>query len=136
MAVPTGCSALDENTYGVRFYAVVGSKYQYLFSFWDNGSGNRTGISPVAAYTSVFRDLRTPVDQAFSQSEGGHQTKSKRYIFCDNFYTRHVLARKILKFTDNEICMIGTIRFNLVDGGNRPTLKKALSQMSDKGRGA
>ena len=32
--------------------------------------------------------------------------------------------------------MIGTICFNLVDGGNRPMLKKYISQMSDKGWGA
>ena len=84
VAVPTGCSALDENTcrtkacsrarsyiknkphpYGVQFYTVVGSKYQYLFSFWDNHSGNKTGKTPVSSYTAVFCDMRGPVEKMF-----------------------------------------------------------------------
>jgi Transposase IS4 len=88
VAVPTVCTALDENItktktrirvqshvkgkpdpYGVQFYAAVGSKNKYLFSFWDNGLGNWTGIPPAATYASVFCDLRTPVDKAFSQSK-------------------------------------------------------------------
>ena len=59
-----------------------------------------------------------------------------RYVLCDNFYLRHVLARQILKFTDNEVCMIGTVRFNLVDSVNCPMLEKAISQILDRGREA
>ena len=32
--------------------------------------------------------------------------------------------------------MIGTVRLNLVDGVNRPMLKKGISELSDKDRGA
>ena len=61
IAVPVGCSVLDENTvsckaqtsaksymkskpvkFGIRFYAVVSWKHPYIHSLWDNGSGNKT----------------------------------------------------------------------------------------------
>lgn len=84
IAVPIGTSALDENTartkarsraksylpskpdkYGIRFYAVVGSKHVYLSSISDNGSGNHTNISQPQMYCRVFRELRTSYNQVF-----------------------------------------------------------------------
>mmetsp|Transcript_10872 Transcript_10872/g.15911 ORF Transcript_10872/g.15911 Transcript_10872/m.15911 type:complete len:303 (+) Transcript_10872:618-1526(+) len=77
IAVLRGVSSLDENTlrckartcartfmknkptrYGIRFYVIVSWFEAYLHTFWDNGSGNKTGISPGAAYCRVFHDLR------------------------------------------------------------------------------
>ena len=55
----------------------------------------------------------------------------KQWIFTDNFYTRHVLAKKILQFSDQEICMTGTVRFNLVDAINRPALKEAIDTITN-----
>jgi Transposase IS4 len=65
VAVPKGCSALEENTirckartgarsymkskpvkFGIRFYAVVGWKHAYVHSLWDNGSGNKINVPP------------------------------------------------------------------------------------------
>jgi Transposase IS4 len=65
VAVPKGCSALDENTirckvrtgarsymksktvkFGIWFYAVVGWKHAYVHSLWDNGSGNKRNVPP------------------------------------------------------------------------------------------
>ena len=84
IAVPIGTSALDENTaltkarsrakshlpskpykYGIRFYAVVGSKHDYLSTISDNGSGNQTNISQPEMYCQVFRELRTSFNQVF-----------------------------------------------------------------------
>ena len=89
LAVSTGGSALDECTvwtkactcarsyikgkphpYGIQFYAVVSSKHNYLFSLWDNGSGNKTGIHPVTNYTNLYCDLATPVNKVFSGTTG------------------------------------------------------------------
>lgn len=135
IAVPIGTSALDENTvrtkartkaksyiankpqpYGIRFYAVVGSKHTYLHSFYDNGSGNTTGISRAQSYTTVFRDLRGPYSKHFDKVgcpvdrnsatalwilQLAHQAKNdtsvdrKRVIFTDNFYTRHTMAKQL-----------------------------------------
>ena len=73
VAVPRGVSSLDENTirckartsartfmkskptrYGIRLYAVVSWFDGYLHTFWDSGSGNKTGIAPGSAYCRVF----------------------------------------------------------------------------------
>ena len=41
-----------------------------------------------------------------------------------------------MEFTDHKIHLIGTVRFNLVDSINRPSLKEAIDMMNDKPRGA
>ena len=65
IAVPVGCSSLDETTvcikahsraksycpnkpekYGVCFYAITGYKYIYLSSLHNNSSGNVSMLSP------------------------------------------------------------------------------------------
>ena len=79
IAVPTGTSALDENTartkartrartympnksdkYGVRFYSVVGTKHCYLSSINDNRAGNETDVPGAADFCRLFGELRTP----------------------------------------------------------------------------
>ena len=84
IAVPMGCSALDEagfgtkartraksycplkpDKYAVRFYAVVGHSNAYLSSIFDNRSGNTTPISPPEAYCRLHRELRTPFNKVF-----------------------------------------------------------------------
>jgi hypothetical protein len=76
IAVPVGVSALDENScptkartkaktyspnkpakYAIRFYAVVGHKFCYLSSMFDNRAGNSTGIEGVHDYCHLFRTL-------------------------------------------------------------------------------
>lgn len=175
IAVPIGNAALDENTvrttartkaksyiankpqpYGIRFYAVVGSKFTYLHSMFDNGSGNTTGISRAQAYVSAFRELRTPYEKQFGQSscavdknspsalwilQLAHQVKcddascAKRVIFTDNFYTRHNLAKELYDITDGKMFLIGTVKFTNVDAINRIYLSKAIQSMKDKPRG-
>ena len=74
--MPNGDTTLDEATlptksrnrdvsyipnnphrYGVRYYMVVGSKYQYIFIMYDNGHGNRTTVHIVQRYCDQFSDL-------------------------------------------------------------------------------
>ena len=76
IAVPDGAVAIDENTimckgrtrakthmcnkpikFGILFYAVVGWKYTYLHSLWDNDSGNKSQVSAASRYCNVFRDM-------------------------------------------------------------------------------
>jgi hypothetical protein len=76
IAVPVGVSALDENScpakahrkaktyspnklakYAIRFYAVVGHKFCYLSSMFDNRAGNSTGIEGVHDYCHLFHTL-------------------------------------------------------------------------------
>ena len=88
IAVPVGVSALDENScatkartraktylpskpdkYAIRFYAVVGHKYVYLSSMFDNRAGNKTGVSGVQDYCRLFRSLRTPYYKVTADQE-------------------------------------------------------------------
>ncbi|KAG6956802.1 hypothetical protein JG687_00010385 [Phytophthora cactorum] len=51
----------------------------------------------------------------------GHQTRAlrsptgNRLVVSDNVYTRHTFAKTLLKFTDGEMHLLGTVRINLVD---------------------
>lgn len=179
VAVPLGSSAFDEATmgtkartrartympnkpekYGIRFYALVGHKYQYIFSLFDNGSGHDNCIPPVLRYVDIFRDLRAPITKLYQENgrekmlekptslwvaQIGHMTKklksndvysvlNKRHIFMDNFYTRHTLALDLAKFSDGDICIIGTVKGNLIDAINRPNIIKALAQLAQAPR--
>lgn len=174
-AVPVGTSALDQNTlrttartraktylpnkpqpYGIRFYAVVGSKFTYLHSMFDNGSGNNTGISRPQAYAALFRNLRTPYVRQFSRANSpidinsptalwvlqfAHQVKidvatsEKRVVFTDNFYTRHVLASELYQITDGKVRLTGTVKYTNVDAINRIHFNSAIQTMKDAQRG-
>ncbi len=46
--------------YAIRFYAIVGHKYCYLSSMFDNRTGNTTCVEGVHDYCRLFRTLRTP----------------------------------------------------------------------------
>jgi len=178
VAVPLGVSALDENScptkartraktyspnkpakYAIRFYAVVGHKYCYLSSMFDNRAGNTTGIAGIHDYCRLFRTLHTPYNNVIGNDKGkdslagtpsalwitmmGHQSAiykqpngGKRYFFCDNYYTRHAIANALTKFTDGEARVIGTVKFTNVDGTNRYYLSKAIELMKDQSRGS
>lgn len=169
IAVPIGTCALDENTvntkartraksyiankpqpYGIRFYAVVGSKFTYLHSMVDNGSGNLTGFSRVQSYTAVFRNLRTVYENHFNASsctvdihsstalwilQIAHQVKvdaencNKRVVFTDHYYTRHIMANELRKITDNKAFLIGTAKYTNVDTISRINLNEAIHTM-------
>lgn len=176
LAVPVGISALDENTcptkartraktyspnkpakYGIRFYAVVGHKFCYLSSMFDNRAGNQTGVVAIHDYTRMFKNLRTPYFNSIGKDTSrdsladtpsalwvcmmGHQSQSykqpdqKRYFFCDNFYTRHTVADRLHAFSDKEAYLIGTVKFTNVDGTNRYYLSQAMEQMKTAARG-
>ena len=79
ISVPTGASAYDENgkatkgrtcakqympnkptKYAIRFYASVNSEFNYCFSIFDNGKGNKSGINPCTRYSNVHHELRVP----------------------------------------------------------------------------
>ena len=100
IAVPMGCSALDEagfgtkartkassycplkpDKYAVRFYAVVGNTYSYLSSLFDNWSGNTTSISPPEACCRLHREMRTPFNRVFdSQNDVEKDSPSALWV--------------------------------------------------------
>ena len=179
IAVPLGAMSLDENTaatkgrsvavcylpskpdkYGLRFYAVVGHTYSYLYSLWDNGSGNAFS-KPLYRYCSVFPALRRPVTKVLRElpapgiavhkptalwvAQTVHPSKvlpqkavenvgQKRYLFCDNFYTRHNFAYALLVATDYETVTIGTVHSNYVHRAFKSNVQKVMEEL-EKMRG-
>jgi len=145
--------------YAIRFYAVVGHKYCYLSAMADNRAGNTTGIAAVYEYFRLFRNMRTPYNQIIAPDKSkdslaetpsalwitmmAHQVKTyqqpnggKRYFFCDNYYTRHTIAKTLLQFTDGKAHIIGTVKFTNVDGTNRYYLSRAIETLKDASRGS
>ena len=54
----------------------------------------------------------------------------KHVIYCDNFYTHHIILASSLKaITEGESRLIGKVRFLNVDVTNRHYLKTAIEQL-------
>jgi hypothetical protein len=174
VAVPVGVTALDENScptkahckaktyspnkpakYAIRFYAIVGHKYCYLSSMFDNRAGNSTGIDGVHDYCCLFRTLRTPYYNVMGNDTSkdslantpsslwvcmmGHQSSlykqpngAKR---SDNFYTWYTVAEVLKKLTDGKAHFIGTVKFTNVDATNRYYLSKGMELLKNADRG-
>jgi len=145
--------------YAIRFYAVVGHQYCYMSTMYDNRAGNTTGISGIDDYNRVFPIMKAPYNNIIKSDRSkdslvntpsalwismmGQQCKRwkqpnglKRYFFTDNFYTRHVVASTLKKFTDDAARIIGTVKFTNVDGTNRYHLSKAMEMLKDQPRGS
>ncbi|KAG6952758.1 hypothetical protein JG687_00012808 [Phytophthora cactorum] len=105
--------------------------------------------TPAERYTGLFPTLRTPLYNTLRADEitieqesttalwiaiAGHQTRAlrsptdHRLVVSDNFYTRHTFAQALLKFTDGEMHLLGTVRMNLVD-------KSAIARVDGGPRG-
>ena len=54
----------------------------------------------------------------------------------DNFHTRNVLGEQLKLLTDKESRILWTVRFNNIDGVNRPAVKGATEIVKDSDRGA
>ena len=86
VAMPHGAEAFNESTmsnksrtrsrtympnkpskYGIRFYSLVSHKFSYLFSLFDNGSGNFVNVPAALRYTDLFRELKTPLEKVFKE---------------------------------------------------------------------
>ncbi len=136
--------------YAVRIYCVVEWRTLYLHSFFDNGSGNSTNTTIVRRFVDIFPELRTPINKFCSLNDGTatslwlsmilkqHQSiespSGKRVFVMDNFYTRHIMAQKLLEMTNGEVRVIGTVRMNFVDQLNKPQVLTAIEQIKDQPR--
>lgn len=58
-----------------------------------------------------------------------------RFFVMDNFYTRHLQGRQLDIMSDCECKILGTVRFNNVDGPNRPALKDAIESLRNASPG-
>ena len=46
---------IKPNKYGIRFYMIVGSKYQYIYTIYDNGKGNKSIVPINLRYCVIFQ---------------------------------------------------------------------------------
>ena len=58
-----------------------------------------------------------------------------RVAFLDNFYTRHVLARKLSSITNGNVKICGTVKFNNIHTLNKPLVKAAINVLQNADRG-
>ena len=141
--------------FAIRFYAIVGNDGPYVFSIQDTLKGNTNSDSSTENFVQQFPEMRTVLNKTFDdQTEVkkdspsalwtcmmSHATKKsedpsgERVYFMDNFYTRHVLAKKVKSMTDGEARIIGTVKFTNIDGINRVCVKSALTKMKTVDRG-
>jgi len=175
IAVPIGAMTLDEATlptrarntavsylpskpdkYGIRYYMVAGSKYQYIFSFYDNGRGNTSSIPIALRYCSMFPELQRTIREQFNRdstilidkatalwcalvlnttkcvpmSTITTGSKAHRHLYVDNYYTRHVFAEKLHSLTNSEIFTTGTVRYSYVGTDDKKYVDKVLKLLS------
>ena len=57
-------------------------------------------------------------------------------VYMDNYYTRHALARACSDFTDNSMKVTGTVKMNLVDKVNKPSVIQATKDLEKLPRGS
>ena len=48
--------------------------------------------------------------------------KAHRYLYVDNFYTRHILGDKLQSLSNSEIFLTGTVRFTYVGPKDKTNL--------------
>lgn len=113
--------------FGIRLYVSTDWKHAYVKSLSDNGSGNRTTVPRSMYFCGQFRSMRTVLENKLDNSviskespsalwkmQNSLQTKLYRFgkgrMVVTDFYTRHTLASQLLKLTDGEMTMLGTVR--------------------------
>lgn len=109
--------------------------------------------SEVGRYLEVFPEMRVTTNQCFDPSRNvptralwatmiALQTKrvgsesSKRVVFCDNYYTFVDLGVRLLRMTDGEIRLCGTIRISYLEAENKRNVTEAISQLNNGNRHA
>lgn len=140
--------------FGIRLYENVEWKSRYVHTLWDNGSGNKTGIPPGTEYVTEFKEIRGPLDRTMDESlvpsqrvyvlwalQMTHATRTLpdpkfRMVVKDNFYTRHVLVEQANHLSYYELCFLGTVRMNNIDGVNIPAVHTADDELEEAPRGS
>ncbi|OWZ24586.1 hypothetical protein PHMEG_000336 [Phytophthora megakarya] len=156
-AVPLCVSSIDEMTvrtkartraktfmpskpdkYGLRFYAVVGWSSLYVHSLWANSSDTQVSFQLYEQHFTIRCEMKVFL---VMDSDAGHETRAlrsptgHRLVVSDKFYTRHTFARALLKFTDGEMHLLGTVRINFVDKWNKSAVSAAVEQVDNGVRG-
>ena len=182
LAVPIGVLTLDEATmpyngrngarcyipnnpdpYGIRFYMVIESKYQHIFTMFDNGHANK-GVNTISeCYCEQFPVLHSSLHKLTNGNYNvidvttatylwclmlAHTTtvksmnsfsgtgRNNRYLYVDNFYTCPVFAKKLKNMTGGEIVTTGTMRLNYLDALNKAAVTHSVKNLELKAQGS
>ena len=115
---------------------IASSKYQYIFTMYDNGKGQRKKTLPISyRYLNNVNLIKSPLNLESRLAQSKVPIESDRALWCtwaihsnysypmnkittgdgahrflynDNMYTRHSLSEKILELSNNEIYTTGT----------------------------
>ncbi|POM75332.1 LOW QUALITY PROTEIN: Hypothetical protein PHPALM_7578 [Phytophthora palmivora] len=148
--------AIKPDKYGVRFYSVVGWESLYAYSVWDNGSGNHTETTAAERNVDIFPALGTALFRTLERDDVSIKRKDAsalwqcaatllktypapnqhRLLVCDNFYTRHNLAKTLATFTDGEMKMLGTVRIALQEKWMAERLEASKERIDNAERGS
>ena len=60
----------------------------------------------------------------------------KTVVYMDNYYTRHALERACAKFKDSRMKVTGTVKLNLLDKVNKPSVSEAIARIEKLGHGS
>ncbi|RLN05777.1 hypothetical protein BBJ28_00019071 [Nothophytophthora sp. Chile5] len=94
-------------------------------------------ICPLNDITEFWSERRFLGQPDFDPTEALFQfIEGRRLMVSDSFYTRHLLAKALLKFTDGEVGTLGTGRLNLVDKWNKVKLTEAAKRVEGMNRGS
>ncbi|KAF4143098.1 Transposase IS4 [Phytophthora infestans] len=143
--------------YGIRFYAVMGWDSLYIHTINDNGSGNTEPRNPAERFCGMFHELRRPLARTLAREDISvkrdsasalwvamigrmtltHQSPTgRRLIVCNNYYTRHELAKAVLAFTDGEVRMVGTCKVNQMGKWNESEIALSVERVKLIERGS
>lgn len=91
----------------------------------------------ISKFNKHVVDPETPSEewilQMALQTKRYTDPSKKRVMVMDNFYTWHVLVHQVSNISDGEIKVIGTVRFNNIDGANRKYVKDAIQALNEDG---
>ena len=56
--------------------------------------------------------------------------KAHRYLFVDNYYTRHIFSEKLYSLSNGEIFTTGTVRYHFVGTDDKVNVDRALKLLA------
>jgi hypothetical protein len=143
--------------WGIRLYAVCAWDHHYIFSFWDNGTGNTTGEDPARNYAfkhnirhvqeaMVTRKLLPANNTARPlwalmqahmcvQDDVAPTTENTRLVVTDNYYTSPVLAKAAQALSQGNVLSLGTVKLTNQSKENQDQIKKGTRLLETAPKG-
>ena len=69
------------------------------------------------------------------QHKAAKDPSGSRLVVIDDFYASRAVAKKLSEVAGGEMKGLGAVRFDNINGANRPLARQAVSQVREKGKG-